>query len=849
MIRPLPRLSLFTFVAIVLMLMIGMQWMLFVEQRRHVRESREWVDHTIRSIGILENMFGKLRDSELGQRGYLITGFEETLNPHFAVTGGKLLNNSPANMGNYDTQTLSQLRVVMRASLGDDRLQLERFGTLEDLIDQKLEQNERLIRLRRERGSEVAQAQARTEHTRYLMKRIRQIMSEMIAVENRLLIARTEKDARIDETLMHFILISALFAYGGLIATLIMVLLNARRAQHAERQLRLKEDLFRAVAEMGLDAFFLFKKKSFASGQPDDLLLEYANPVACDMAGKKKHALIDRPLREIFPEQGEGMTKYYLDLQQQGVAYQHESCTLSGPWAGRSLQNQIIPLAEGIAILARDITEQKKMERMKNEFVSTVSHELRTPLTSIRGSLGLILGGVTGPVAEQATGLLWIAHNNCERLVRLINDILDIEKIEAGSMNFHCRPQLLIPFLHRAIEANAAYAEKHRIRLQLETENIDTAQINADADRLMQIITNLLSNAIKFSHETGVVILRCRPMGAHVRIEVEDSGQGIPLAFQPFLFGRFMQGDGSDTRQKGGTGLGLSIVKAMTERMGGTVHFHSTEGEGSRFWLTFPLLSAPPLIVESTADTRPCILICEDDADVAQFLSMVLDRAGFATDIAPDAGKAMECLERRDYAGMTLDLLLPDTYGVEFLTDLRANPRFALLPILVVSARAEQERHGPSGSKAMDWIDKPIDTARLVAHLRGLVSGKLRPRILHVEDDDGIAEIIRMALPEADVVRVATIKEATAHLRESFDLVVLDIGLPDGSGVDLLPLLQNMPVVLFTAGEITPYLHASVDASLVKSRTSDRELVETIRTLIARDAKFAVHETPQERKL
>ena len=241
-----------------------------------------------------------------------------------------------------------------------------------------------------------------------------------------------------------------------------------------------------------------------------------------------------------------------------------------------------------------DITERMKIERMKSEFISTVSHELRTPLTSIRGSLSLIAGGVVGELPTAAKPLVDIAHKNSERLILLVNDILDMEKIEAGKMEFEMQPVELVPLLKQALEGNRAYAEQYKVRYVLENEFADKlagAMVKVDRNRLMQVLANLLSNAAKFSPAGGKVSVSVEHFGERIRVAVKDRGPGIPDEFRDRIFQKFAQADSSDTRKKGGTGLGLSITKAIVEQMGGSIGFDSQPNVQTVFYVEFPELT------------------------------------------------------------------------------------------------------------------------------------------------------------------------------------------------------------------------------------------------------------------
>ncbi|MEF8734856.1 MAG: ATP-binding protein [Candidatus Accumulibacter meliphilus] len=314
--------------------------------------------------------------------------------------------------------------------------------------------------------------------------------------------------------------------------------------------------------------------------------------------------------------------------------------------------------------LARDITERKKMEQLKTEFVSTVSHELRTPLTSIRGSLGLLEGGIGGQLPAPAKALIGIAANNCDRLVDLINDILDIERIASGRMNFQFATQPLLPLIEQALEANQGFAVQHEVRLELVARPAQ-GRARIDADRFLQVLANLLSNAAKFSPPGEAVEVSLLRRGDRLRIEVADHGPGIPEEFRARIFEKFSQADGSTTRARGGSGLGLSISKALVERMGGAIGFSSEPGQGARFWCELPevMAESASMIVPLASADAPRVLVCADDADVAQLLATVLKRAGYEVDLAASAAQAREYLGSRQYAAMTLDMGLPDETG------------------------------------------------------------------------------------------------------------------------------------------------------------------------------------------
>jgi len=239
--------------------------------------------------------------------------------------------------------------------------------------------------------------------------------------------------------------------------------------------------------------------------------------------------------------------------------------------------------------LVSEIKERERAENAKHEFTSVVSHELRTPLTSIKGSLGLIKSGAVGEVPEKVQSMLDIAYSNSERLILLINDILDIEKIRSEGMDFHMGPMDIVSLVEESIEANKGYAVEKNIRFT-KVDGEQKAMVFGDRDRLMQVLSNLLSNAAKFSPEGEQVDISVAREGDVIRVAVKDNGPGVPEEFRESIFDMFTQIDSTDSRQSGGTGLGLSIAKVIVEHHKGNISLDTTMGVGSTFNFTLPAL-------------------------------------------------------------------------------------------------------------------------------------------------------------------------------------------------------------------------------------------------------------------
>jgi len=265
---------------------------------------------------------------------------------------------------------------------------------------------------------------------------------------------------------------------------------------------------------------------------------------------------------------------------------------------GRLFERYSYPQRLGDEIIGRvwsfrDISEREKLGRMKDEFISVVSHELRTPLTSIHGALKLLLGGVGGDLRKDVRDLLDLALNNSNRLALLVDDILDLEKIESGQMVFDNKAIELSGIIRQSIEANRPYGEKYHITYQVGAL-ISDVEVMVDPDRLMQVMGNLLSNAAKFSPAGESVMVRMIRMDGDVRVQIEDRGPGIPEDEGSQVFQKFYQADASDAREKGGTGLGLSICQSIVERLNGRIGFLPNENQGTVFYFDLPIWKRSP---------------------------------------------------------------------------------------------------------------------------------------------------------------------------------------------------------------------------------------------------------------
>lgn len=368
------------------------------------------------------------------------------------------------------------------------------------------------------------------------------------------------------------------------------------------------------------------------------------------------------------------------------------------------------------------VAEREEMARLKNEFVSTVSHELRTPLTSIAGALELIDAGITGALPEKTHEMVRIAYQNSQRLIRLINDILDVEKIESGRMTFDIMRAPLRPLIERAIGETAAFAAGYNVTLRFLPGDDLMAWI--DADRFLQVITNLLSNAAKFSPSGGTVDVSLGRHKERVRVSVADKGPGIPEAFRSRLFEKFAQADGSDRRAKGGTGLGLAIVKGIVDHLGGAITVDTAAGAGTTFHVDLPEGGGSGARPAAPAVMRPRILVLEDDIASSALLEAICRDLGCECDVAHSTVGARRLIAENAYSLLITDVMLPGQTGIDFLSELRAAAKTQNLPVIVVSSEMTSSAYATRAEQLgiVEWVQKPMDARRLIHLVEGIVA-------------------------------------------------------------------------------------------------------------------------------
>ncbi len=582
--------------------------------------------------------------------------------------------------------------------------------------------------------------------------------------------------------------------------------------------------------------------------------VRFANPAAWRLLGAKAESLTGRPLHDLL----------------HGSAPHERACSQDCPLRkatalpnstgaeenffradGNSFPAEyvITPIhgsgnLTGWVLSFRDITQRYALDRMKDEFISTVSHELRTPLTSIRGALGLLNSGMLGEVGEKASSLLRIALTNSDRLVRLINDILDLERIQSGREPLAFRSVQLADIIKQAIEDLQPMAEQAGVKLNHDTTRVE---ITADPDRLLQVITNLLANAVKFSPPNSPVSVMLRPGVTGVIFSVIDQGRGIPTDKLETIFGRFQQVDASDSRQKGGSGLGLAICRTIVLQHSGRIWAERNPVRGSTFRIFLPYHPAPVIEQGVTPELESAhgkVVLADANTETRMRTAAQLARHGYSVVQTSTVEQTLAAARQGAHA-ILVDTSLDGMNGWSILPMLRRMDANSRTPVVLLSVE-DSRNLAPLPGGVEGLVAKAAQEGPLLNELARVLCGSGdKARVLIVEDDHDLAQVI------GELFSRAGIQVETAHsLQETIDacsafqphLLVLDIGLPDGDGFNVVDWLRqhdglaHLPLVVYSGRELSPverrHLTLGPTHFLAKTRVQPQQLEAFVLTML-----------------
>jgi PAS domain S-box-containing protein len=468
----------------------------------------------------------------------------------------------------------------------------------------------------------------------------------------------------------------------------------------------------------------------------------------------------------------------------------------------------------GVVTVLRDITGEVEADRAKSEFVSNVSHELRTPMTAIKGYTDLLHAGAVGPVNDDQERFLSIIRSNADRLTALINDLLDISRVETGRVRFEPRPLQIGDVIADVVNVLAVPAEAKRQTLTYEVVG-GLPDVVGDRDRLNQVVTNLVGNAIYYTPDGGKIEVRAYPVEGAVRVDVRDTGIGIAPDDLGHIFERFYRADDPVVQEATGTGLGLSIVKMFVEMHGGRVWVESEQGKGSTFTFVLPVPARDEADAAEEGRRAPrrllartrTILVVDDDPTVSKLVKMQLERSGYRVFILGRGGSVKAWVEKRHPDLILLDLILPDMEdmdGLDVLRDLRGSSTAADIPIIILSIVEDDGTACKLG--AVDYLTKPVDSEDLLQSVEQALTWQ--GRVLIVEDDPDTVGLLSSTMRKIGFTPLVAANgyEALAMARRYRpDLILLDLRLPGMDGYESLTHLkrdvvtQAIPIIAVSA--------------------------------------------------
>ncbi len=496
----------------------------------------------------------------------------------------------------------------------------------------------------------------------------------------------------------------------------------------------------------------------------------------------------------------------------------------------------------------------QRADRLKSEFLATMSHELRTPLNSVIGFAEILQDEICGELNEEQKEFVQDIQDSGQHLLTMINDILDLSKIEAGRMELNFEEFSIHQALQEVHAIIMGMANKKRIhpRFEVVPREFD---IVADKVKFKQIMYNLLSNAVKFTPEGGNITTRAEILPTEVQVSVRDTGIGIRPEDRDTLFQSFQQLDSSYSREYQGTGLGLALTKRLVELHNGTIWLESEHGKGSRFTFSLPIQVAErqsqdarmeqvALQVNSDQSAeKQTILVAEDNPQAARLLAVYLREAGYNTVLARDGKEAILMAQSVQPFAITLDIMLPEKDGWEVLKELKTIPDLDTIPVIIISIVDEQEIG--LGLGAVDYLVKPIQKEDLIEALDRLhlqSSSHTPPgRILVVDDQPKTVKWMQTVLEAEgyEVIPAFDGEEGILHIQhEPPDLIILDLMMPKVSGFDVIDFLKGdpqysaIPVIICTAKDLTPQdkqlLNGNIQSIIRKSGDIRTELLDTI---------------------
>ncbi|WP_176484594.1 ATP-binding protein [Sphingomonas spermidinifaciens] len=781
-------------ILVVFALFLGGEYSRVQEARRVARTSAEVTKTAL-------ELRAALRQAETAQRGYVLTR-----NPRFLAPYRPAQRIAEARLARYRTLT------------GD--------AAVEEVVAAKFAEMDQVLSLGSAGRWDRAATRIADGEGLALMGRIERLMQAQIDRSDRQTKEAGDRfEARSRSVQRRAWALVAIITVALVLGLAVLWRLRAQRwaaavaAQDASTR-------HRAILDSTSDAIVIFNP----SGS-----IEQANAAAFRLLGYRPGELERRDVAcilDIAP--GEGTFHERVGVREDGIAAPMRVDRTARASDGREVPVDVslglMPLPDGLHVVAslRDVSERQAVERMKSDFIATVSHELRTPLTSVIGALGLLRAGSAGELPGPAHNLVAIAENNARRLIRLTNDILDLDKLSSGAMQLEMAEIDLAEVAADTAESYRAAAEARGIRIAVEADD-GPLTVSGDRQRLIQAAGNLLSNAIRHTPDGSRITIATRSQDGRALLAISDEGAGVPMEFRDRIFDRFAQ---APSDQGGGTGLGLAIVREIVGGHDGSVWYEEAPGGGASFVIALDR-------VRRVARDR-IMLLSEDAKTIARIAAMVEADGAVLEPVSTIAAVEAAARSATPPALFLFDLDLAAERHADLRTWLERDPDLGEVPRAIVSqALAQCEAALPFD--VVGWFAKPIDEAAVRSALHESRTRRQRaggPVILNVEDDRDLGTVMAAAMAgEGELLTAPDLATARRLLKERTpDIVILDLALPDGNGIELLPHLIDadgcpIPVVVHSAQAVSQALVDRAAAVVTKSRTTLPDLRSIVRAI------------------
>ena len=841
--------------------------------------ARGWLVHTHEVIGHLELLQSKLEDAETGQRGYLLTGSEEYLEPYRdALRDGTVSKPTeplgkdspkdrsslgPGVAGTSLQQHLSirQELAFIRSLTADNPVQQANLDEMDDVAGKLFDFLSATIQARQNQNASVAPTKLDIHRGKELMDHARTMVRIMESEENHLLALRTEADEinTRQNRLMTFFAVAVFYAA----MVLSIWLYQSSRARATAQMLRYTQELEKSEEELKMQ-----QEELKASNEE----IEASNE----------------------------------ELEEKTKALEEQNA---------QIQQQSEELTESKRLIEEKAKEVERASRYKSEFLANMSHELRTPLNSLLILAKLLASNEEGNLTDEQIEEAHIIHNGGLELLGLINDILDLSKVEAGKLTLVAEDVTLDSIIGRMRQQFSPVSREKGVEFPIQVADDLPPMLHTDAQRVEQILKNLLSNAFKFT-ERGLVTLEVRrpdsnmetqraslEYGRAIAFSVIDTGIGIEPSKLKDIFEAFQQEDGSIDRHYGGTGLGLTIARKFAHMLGGEIHVASQKGQGSRFTLvlpvklprsrmedkldemvveempaasadaatdrartemkTMPKTMVPEFITDDRrhiGDKDKVLLIVEDDPAFASTLMKIARKRGYKCLVAGDGKTGLVLAVEEPVTAILLDLKLPDIDGMHVLDQLKHSLRTRHIPVHIVSGR-EEGNLASLRKGAIGYLTKPVEIEAVegaLIKIENLLQSEIK-QILVVEDDAKTQFAVQSLLGKKDI-HITLASQGKAALKEleeaRFDCVILDLQLPDMTGFEWLERMESVagknqtpPVIIYTARELTEeenrQLSRHTGSIVIKGARSPERLLDEV-TLFLHSVESTLSRDQQE---